>query len=120
MKTGLEPDLHKQDLNPDRTVSEKKVVLNLSVAFFVFLNHTDNNRSVCHLKGHLNTLCYPVATFLTDNESVDDHINVVCLITIDLHPVFQLAEIAINSCPDKALFLDLIKKFAVVTFSAAD
>ena len=73
---------------------------------------------VAHLHRHFEALLQPLFVLVIDSQFVDDHFDVVVLVSVHLHALGHLHDFAIHSGIEIAFLTDAVEEFAVVAFTA--
>ena len=87
------------------------------VARVLIQNHDE---AIALLHGYGDRLLQTVCVLIADSQFVDDHLNVVVLVTIYLHATGNLHQLTIDTDIQVALPAHRLEEFAVVTLAASD
>ena len=74
--------------------------------------------SFSHLHCYFKTLLQTFLILLVDSEFVDDHFNVVILVSIDFHALGHIHNLTIHTGIEIPLLADALEEFAVVSLTA--
>ena len=90
------------------------------MANLVSLGIQYQHKAIALLHGDLQALFQTTLVCLGDNHLIDHHLDAVHLITIQLHPMEDLFQLAIDTDVQISFFTYLLEKFLIVPLTITD